>query len=88
MAKTTQTANPFGTLTHSTYVPTYVGLPIARMKETADVLQDKYNTAIANRNTTKTQLAQIPLNEWDEKLRTNALKGFNDMMAGFEKSGL
>ena len=87
MAKTTQTANPFGTLTHSAYVPTYVGLPIARMKETADVLQNKYNTAIANRNTTKTQLAQIPLNEWDEKLRTNALKGFNGMMAGFEESG-
>lgn len=87
MAKTTQTANPFGNLTHSAYVPTYVGLPIKRMKETADVLQDKYNTAVANDNTTKTQLAQMALNEVDEKKRIDALTGYEEAMKGIRESG-
>jgi hypothetical protein len=87
MAKTTQTANPFGNLTHSAYVPTYVGLPIERMKETADVLQDKYNTAVANDNTTKTQLAQMALNEVDEKKRIDALAGYEEAMKGIRESG-
>ncbi len=38
--------NPFGELTHSGYVPTYVGLPIDRMKETADVLQKNHSDVI------------------------------------------
>tara|TARA_R100000655_G_scaffold2992_2_gene11230 strand:- start:19099 stop:22245 length:3147 start_codon:yes stop_codon:yes gene_type:complete len=83
----TQPRNPFGSLTHSAYVPTYVGLPIDRMKETADVLQDKYNTAISNMNTAETMLAQMKLNSSDESKRTNALAGFQKELESYKISG-
>ena len=83
----TQPRNPFGSLTHSTYVPTYVGLPIDRMKETADILQDKYNTAISNINTTETMLAQMDLSEEDEKNRKLATDGFKKAYEPFKLAG-
>lgn len=83
----TQPRNPFGSLTHNAYVPTYVGLPIDRMKETADVLQNKYNTAISNVNTTETMLAQMKLNGADESKRTEALAGFQQELESYKIAG-
>lgn len=79
--------NPFGELTHSGYVPTYVGLPIDRMKETADKLETNYNTAIANKNKTEILLAQMNVDPEDEKLKTNALLGFEQELAGYKEKG-
>lgn len=79
--------NPFGELTHSGYVPTYVGLPIDRMKETADKLETNYNTAIANKNKTEVLLAQMDIDSEDEQKRTNALLGFEQELAGYKEKG-
>ena len=79
--------NPFGNLSYSQKIQTYVGLPIERMKETGDVLQGKYTAAKENKSKLDIAIAQIDLDEKDEHIRGAAKEQLNLLMNPFKEKG-
>ena len=85
MAKTR--TSPFGSLSYSQKIQTYVGMPIERMKETADVLQGKYTAAKENKSKLDIAIAQIDINEKDEHIRGAAKEQLNLQLNSYKEKG-
>lgn len=81
------TGNPFGDLSYAPYVPTYVGLPLDRAKETGDVLQGKYNVAKENASKLEIAMANIQMHEKDEPVRTMATEVLTNTLNTVKEKG-
>ena len=79
--------NPFGDLTYARPANVYAGLPLDRIKETADVLQEKYNTSTNNANQIEIGLASMELDKKDEPLRQEATQALSTLLNPIRETG-